>query len=179
MVSHTYCSANDEVHFKDFVFFVVDYVFILAFCEMTRLQAISNVVKELAVFVLLRIEEKPEVIKNIIEKIVHNYSSLYTSRQWIDELVIFLYLTQSVVWPEVFKVLVDLAVKAVGEGLVFSEPSEESHPIVQLECLFLNTQVLIKSTDDFDEGAHNEGEESYARQHDANTDNFLQVCDRE
>jgi hypothetical protein len=48
---------------------------------MTRLQAISNVVKELAVFVLLRIEEKPEVIKNIIEKIVHNYSSLYTSRQ--------------------------------------------------------------------------------------------------
>jgi hypothetical protein len=46
---------------------------------MARFKAVSYVIKEFAVFVLLRIEEKPEVVENVIEQVVHDYPSLDTS----------------------------------------------------------------------------------------------------
>lgn len=50
---------------------------------------------------------------------------------------------------------------------------------MKLECLLFNTQILIKGTDDLDKWAHNEREESHARQHNADTYNFLKVCNGE
>ena len=79
MVSHTHGPADDKVHLKYFVFFVVNNIFFFAFSEMAWFKAISYVIKEFAVFILLRIEEKPEVVENVIEQVVHDYPSLDTS----------------------------------------------------------------------------------------------------
>jgi hypothetical protein len=67
MVTHANCAAYDEIHLEHFIFFVVNHIFFLTLCEMTRFEAVSNVVEEFAVFVLLRIEEESEVVENIIE----------------------------------------------------------------------------------------------------------------
>ena len=106
---------------------------------------------------------------------MHNYSSLDTSGQWLDEFIIFLHLAEPVVGPEVFEVLVYLAIETVREGFIFSEPRKQSHPVVKFECLLFHAQVLIERADDFDKRAHYEGEESHTRQHDADSNNFLKV----
>lgn len=80
MVTHANCTTYYKIHLKHFIFFVVNYVLFLALCEMSRFEAVSNVVKEFAVFVLLRIEEESEVVENIIKQVVNDYSSLNASR---------------------------------------------------------------------------------------------------
>ena len=76
---------------------------------------------------------------------MHDNSTLNAAREGINELIVFLHLAQSVVGPVILEVLVDLTVERVGQGLVLSKASEKSHPVVQLESLFFNSQVLVES----------------------------------
>ena len=50
--------------------------------------------------------------------------------------------------------LVDLSIQRVWQWFVFSESCQQSHPVVELECLFLNSKVLVKVGDDLDELTH-------------------------
>jgi len=79
VISHAYGPADDKVHLKYFVFFVIYNIFFFAFREMARFKAISYVIKEFAIFILLRIEEKPEVVENVIKQVVYDYPSLDAS----------------------------------------------------------------------------------------------------
>ena len=106
-------SIEDEVHFEDLFFFVVDHVFVFLLAEMAWLQSEGYIVEELAILVLLRVKEEPEVIEDVVEQIVHNDASFDLARQSINELVVFLDLAQSVVGPEVLEVLIDLAVQRI------------------------------------------------------------------
>lgn len=114
MITYADCSANDKIHFKNFVFFIVNNIFFLSLSEMARFESVGNVVEKLAVFVLLRVEEKSEVVKNIIKQVVNYDSSLNAPWQWIDELIVLLNLAKSIVGPKIFEMLVDLAVETVG-----------------------------------------------------------------
>ena len=67
VVANTNSAADDEVHLKNFFLLIVYNIFILCVAEMAWFQAKSNVVKEFAVLVLLRVEEESEVVKNIIK----------------------------------------------------------------------------------------------------------------
>lgn len=96
------------------------------------------------------IEKDPEVVKNIVKQVVHNDASLDTRRQSVDELIVFLNLLEAVVRPKVLEVLVDLAVKTIGQRLVFPEAGEQCHPVVKLEGLFHNAKVAIEVRDDLD-----------------------------
>jgi hypothetical protein len=48
--------------------------------EMTGFQAKCNVMKKLAIFVLLRVEEESKIVDNVIEQIVHHNTSLDGTR---------------------------------------------------------------------------------------------------
>ena len=78
---------------------------------MSRLKAESNIVEELAIFVLLWIEEKAEVVEDIIEEVMDDYTALDLPRQRVNELVVFLDLAETIIGPKVLEVLVDLAVE--------------------------------------------------------------------
>ena len=105
------CAVHDEVHLQNFLFLVVDHIFVLFVAEMTRLQSKGHVVKELTVLVLLGIEEEAEVVEYVIEEVVDDNASLNLAWQGIDELVVLLNLAEPVVEPVVLEVLVDLAIE--------------------------------------------------------------------
>ena len=114
MVSHANSSADNEVHLEDFFFLIIDNVLVLLLTEVTGFQSKSNVVKELAVFILLRVEEETEIVEYVIKEIVHNDSTLNAARECINKLIVFLHLAQSIVGPVILKMLVDLTIERVG-----------------------------------------------------------------
>lgn len=106
-------SIQNEVHLKDFLLLVIDDIFFLFFAEVTWFQAEGDIVQKLAVLVCLRVEEKSEVVEDVIEQIMHDDSSLDLPRQSIDELIVFLNLAQPVILPKVLEVLIYLPIKAI------------------------------------------------------------------
>ena len=110
VVSDADLALSDEVHFQDLLFFVVDYILVLFLAEVSWFQAKCNVVQELAFLILLWVEEEAEVVEHIIEQVVHDDASFDRARQSVDEVIVFLYLGQTVVSPVVFEVLVNLSV---------------------------------------------------------------------
>ena len=167
-------AVQDEVHLKHLLLLVVDDVLVLLLAEVARLEAESHIVKELAVLVLLRVEEEAEVVEDIIKQVVHDDAALDLARQRIDELVVLLHLAQPVLPPVLLEVLIDLAVERVGQGLV-PEARQQGHPVVQVKGLLLIAQVLVESRDNFNERAHDVGEERYATKHDKDAENLLLV----
>jgi RNase adaptor protein for sRNA GlmZ degradation len=81
MVSHANSSADNEVHLENFFFFIIDNVLVLLLTEVTGFQSKGNVVEELAIFILLRVEEETEVVEYVIEEIVHNDTTLNAARE--------------------------------------------------------------------------------------------------
>jgi len=73
-------AIENEVHLKDFFFFVVDDLLVFLLGKVARLQTESHVVEELAVLVLLRVEEESEVVEYVIEQVVNNDTTLDLSR---------------------------------------------------------------------------------------------------
>lgn len=60
-------AIEDEVHFEDFFFFVIDHILVLLVRKVARLQTESHIIQKLAVLVFLRVEEETEVVKNVVE----------------------------------------------------------------------------------------------------------------
>ena len=165
VVPDTNSALQDKVHLKNLFLFVVDHILFLLVAEVARLQAESHIVEELAILVLLRVKEETEVIENVVEKVVHDDTTLNLAGQGIDELIVFLDLAESVVCPEILEVLINLAVKRVRQRLV-TEARQQSHPVVQVKGLLLVAQVLVESRDDLDEATHDVREEGHAAKHD-------------
>ena len=67
MVSDAHSATDDEVHFSDLFFFIIQDVLSLLLREVTGQQTKCYIVEELGAYVLLRVEEDSEVVKNIIE----------------------------------------------------------------------------------------------------------------
>jgi len=155
VVANAYISTDHKVHFEDLFFFVVDDVLAGVFGQLSRLQTEGNIVKELAVAVLLGVEEVSEVVENVVEKIVDYDSSLDGPRKSCDEFVVFLDLSEAVVGPIVLEVVVDLVVKTVGQGFVLSEAGQQCNPVVQLKGLVFRTEVSIEVGNNLDETSHN------------------------
>ena len=65
-------SADNEVHFDDFFFFVVNQKAIFLFHKLAGFQTKGHIIQKLCVLVLLRVEEKAEVVENVVEEVVHN-----------------------------------------------------------------------------------------------------------
>ena len=103
----------------------------------------------------------------------HN-SPLYLTRQRCNEAVVLFYRGQSVIRPVVFEVWVDLAVKWIRQWSVFSEASEQGHPIVQFEELLLHAW-LIECLDNLDKRAHDIREISNSKKHEHDYENHLQI----
>jgi len=110
VVTNTDCSVENKVHLEDFFLFVIDHVLFLFLAEVSRLQAKGNVVEELAVLVGLGVEEEAEVVEDVIEQVMNDNAAFDLPGKGVDELVVLLHLTQSIVLPEVLEVLIDLPV---------------------------------------------------------------------
>lgn len=67
VVADTYCSTDDEVHFENFFFFVIDYIFFIIVTKMPWFETESNIVQKFTILVFLWIKEESEIIENIIE----------------------------------------------------------------------------------------------------------------
>ena len=65
-------ASQDEIHLKHFFILVVDHVFSVFLTETAGLQAKGDVVQELAVSILLCVEEEPELVENVVEEVVHD-----------------------------------------------------------------------------------------------------------
>lgn len=174
VIADTHGALKDKVHLKDFFLFVVDDILLLLVAEVARLQSESHIVKELTVLVLLRVEEESEVVENVVEQVVNDDAALDLTGQGVDELVVFLHLTKTVVCPEVLEVLIDLSVERVRQGLV-TEAGQQGHPVVQVKGLLLVAQVLVERRDDLDEATHDVGEEGHATKHDEDAEDHLWV----
>ena len=168
------CAVNNKVHLENLFFFVIDDVFIIFVAEMARLQPKGHIVQELAILVLLRVEKEAEVVENVVKEVMDDDASLNLTRQGINELIVFLDLAEPIVQPVVLEMLIDLAIEGVGQGLV-AESRQQSHPVVQVEGLLLVAKVLVESRDDFDERAHDVGEEGNAAKHDEYAENHLNI----
>ena len=104
-------SLSDEVHLENLFFFVVDHVFVVFLAEVSWFESESDIVQELALFVLLWVEEETEVVEYVIKEVVHDNASLDRAWKRVDEVIVLLDLRESVVRPIVLEVLVDLAVE--------------------------------------------------------------------
>lgn len=111
MVSDTDCSVKNKVHLKDFFLFVIDDVLFFLIAKVPRLESEGHIVEEFAILVLLRIEKESEIVEDVIEQVVNDNATFDLPGQCVDELVVFLHLTESIVCPEVLKVLIDLPVE--------------------------------------------------------------------
>jgi len=67
MVPYADCARDDEIHFEHFFFFIINNVFVVFLAEVARFEAKSDIIQEFAVFVLLRVEEKAEIVENVIK----------------------------------------------------------------------------------------------------------------
>lgn len=81
MVPNTNSSRDDEVHFSNFLLFIVDNVLLKLVAKMSRCQSEGNIIQKLSAYVLLGVEENPEVEKYIVKQIVHDQSTFDASRQ--------------------------------------------------------------------------------------------------
>lgn len=174
VIPDTHGALQNEIHLKDLLFFVIDHILFLLVAKVARLQSECHIIKELAILVLLRVEEETEVVENVVEEVVHNDATLDLAGQRIDELIVFLDLAEAIVSPEVLEVLIDLAVKRVRQRLV-TEARQQSHPVVQVEGLLLVAQVLVERGDDLYEAAHDVGEEGDTAKHNENAKDHLGV----
>ena len=165
MIANAYRTVQDEVHLKDFLFLVIDDVLVFLLAEMSRLKAEGNIIEELAVFVLLGIEEEAEVVEDVIEEVMDDYTAFDLPRQRVNELVVFLDLAEAIIGPEVLEVLVDLTVERVGKWLV-TEAGQKGHPVMQVEGLLFIAEILVEGGDNLDERAHDVREERHACKHD-------------
>ena len=80
---------------------------------MSWLKAEGNIIEELAIFVLLGIEEEAEVVEDVIKEVMDDYAAFDLSRQRVNELIVFLDLAEAIIGPEILEVLIDLAVERV------------------------------------------------------------------
>ena len=111
---------------------------------------------------------------------MHNDATFDRWRQCIDELIVFLDLSQTILGPVVLEVLVDLPVQAIRQWFVLSEPRQQSHPIVQLERFLFCAKIwFVECWDDLDKARHDEREEAHASKHNEYTEYLLNVRDRE
>ena len=60
-------AGHDEVHFKDLLLLIKNDVFVLLLTEVSGHETECNFVQKFTVFVLLGIEENPEVVEYIIK----------------------------------------------------------------------------------------------------------------
>lgn len=67
MIPYADCARDDEIHFEYFFFFIINDIFVVFFAKVARFEAKSDIIKEFAVFVLLRVEEKAEIVENVIK----------------------------------------------------------------------------------------------------------------
>ena len=67
MVPHPNSSRDDKVHFSNFLFLVIDNIFLKFITEMSRCQSECNIVQKLSADVLLGVEENPEIEENVVE----------------------------------------------------------------------------------------------------------------
>ena len=76
METDSNCTIDNEVHLEYFLFFVINDILIIFVAEVARFKAKCNIIKELALLVLLWVEEESEVVEDVIEKVVHYDTSL-------------------------------------------------------------------------------------------------------
>lgn len=67
MISDSHCATDHKVHLQNLFLFVINNVFVFLVGEMAGLKTVGNIVKELAVLVLLGIEKESEVVKHIVK----------------------------------------------------------------------------------------------------------------
>ena len=111
VVTNANSTTQDEVHLEDLFFFVIDDILFFLVAEVAWFKSKGHIVQEFTLLVLLRIKEEPEVVEDVIEEIVNDDTALDLSWESIDELIVLLDLTESIVSPKVFEMLIDLAVK--------------------------------------------------------------------
>jgi hypothetical protein len=133
--------------------------------------------KELAILVLVRVEEKSEIVEYVIEEVVDNDTSLDIPGQSVNELISFSYFLKSVFGPVVLKMSIDLSVKRVRQRPVLTESSNESHPIMKLKSLAFDSR-LVERANNFYEPSHDEREKSHTTKHDHHHDQLLIFGDR-
>jgi len=118
METDTDGTIDDEVHLKHLLLFVIDDILIFFVAEVARFEPEGDIVQELAILVLLRVEEEAEVVENIVKEVMDDDTSLDLAWESVDKLIVLLHLAEPVVEPVVLEVLVDLAVERVRQGLV-------------------------------------------------------------
>lgn len=82
------------------------------------------------------------------------------------ELVVLNQLTGAVLLPVELKVVVDLVVERVGQGVVVTEASEHSSPVVKLEGHLIDGRVSILLLDNISESTQQVTEEGSSTEHD-------------
>ena len=75
--ANTDCSMEDEEHLYDFLFFVIDYIFIFLVLELTRLEPKCDIIEELTICVLLGVKKESKVVENVIKQVMDNDDSLH------------------------------------------------------------------------------------------------------
>jgi len=145
--SNCYLSNSDKVHFSDFFLLLIDEILLDISQELARLKTKRHFVKELAVFRRRHVltlsfwdlaEEVPEVVEDIVEEVVDDDTSLDTTWHTLMELVVLYQFSSTVVFPVEFEMVVDLMVERVRQGVVVTEASKHSSPVVELEGHFIN-----------------------------------------
>jgi len=80
-------TLSDEVHLEHLVLLVIDDVLFFVVAVLAWLEAEGDIVQELAVLVLLRIEEEAEVVEHVVEEVVHDERAFDLAGQRCQELV--------------------------------------------------------------------------------------------
>ena len=84
-----------------------------------------------------------------------------------------------VVFPVITKVLLNALNKLARNRVIGREASQLLDPLVQIAGVVDVTHFLLVVTDDFDETAHDVGEEGHAAKHDDHCEDALLIADRE
>ena len=125
-------SFSDEVHFRDFLFFVIDnFVFFCGF-KLSRHKSKSNVIQESLFLDAIYVEESFEQLENVGKEVNCHDLVFKFAGQSFQVLIFVVETSESILSPKVIEVIFNLSSQGLRQRDVVCKSGEENQPVVQV-----------------------------------------------
>ena len=172
VVANANSTILDEIQIVHIVVFIKNKSIILGAIKLCWYHAKADIVEELGVLVLSRVEEKSMVVDNVIEQVVLHDETLNLSWALVKIFIILLNSSKSIVFPFVCVVLINLVSQVTWQGFL-TKSIQQVYPTVKLSTLVDVSHCTIIIFEHLNELSHDLREEDDTTKHEYDTNNLF------
>lgn len=133
--------------------------------KVARQKAKRQKIQEVRVLELGTLKEVPKAKKDVTEEIIGQNFVLDELREGKQMRLLCGKRSESILLPEVLKVIFNPMQKMPWKGFAVREAAELEKPVVKVQSLIYDSHFFIKIGDDIDEAAEHDREEPCSNQH--------------